>query len=174
MKSNLIVAAVLAATAASCAQEPTPSSGADQGEQAQATQEPTSTAPPAASSALVIGAGAAAGSDDWAVGDTIPSGRSGVPNIEILEVRENGSGEACGEGKTATLAYKAMKANGEVLDPGSRPFTFRVGSGQAIVGWDKVVARMRVGDSFVILMPEALAYPGRGNLKFEMKLLSVR
>ena len=114
------------------------------------------------------------GADAWSVGDTIPSGQSGVPDIEILEVRGNGTGPAGGMGKTATLAYKAMKANGEVLDPGSRPFTFKVGSGMAIVGWDKVVSRMRVGDSFVILMPEALAYRGRGDLKFEMELLSVK
>ena len=172
MKLNLIAAALLAAAAASCAQEPTPPADSAQEKQTQAPQEPTAPAQP---TAQPTGAATApAGSPNWAVGDTIPSGLPGVPDIKILEVRGNGTGPACGTGKSATLAYKAMKANGEVLDPGSRPFTFNVGSGQAIVGWDKVVSRMRVGDSFIILMPEALAYRGRGDLKFEMELLSVK
>ena len=112
---------------------------------------------------------------NWSAGDTIPSGKSSVPAIQILEVHKNGSGAACGTGKTATLAYKAMKADGSVLDPGSRPFSFEVGSGRAIEGWDVVVAKMRVGDSFTILLPQQLAYgPAQGDLKFDMELLSVR
>lgn len=113
-------------------------------------------------------------SDDWSAGDTIPSGRSGVADIQILEVHKNGSGPKCGTGKRATLAYKAMLKNGKILDPGSRPFTFRVGSGEAIKGWDVVVAEMRVGDSFTILLPQQLAYgASKGDLKFDMELLSV-
>ena len=178
MKFHTLAAALLAAAAAACASE-TPSPGTA-GSQAppttpapSTTQAPSTAQAPAPSPAVEPEAVAAA-ANAWAVGDTISSDLTGVPDIEILEVRGNGTGPACGTGKTATLAYKAMKANGEVLDPGSRPFTFRVGSGQAIAGWDKVVARMRVGDSFVILMPEALAYRGRGDLKFEMELLSFK
>jgi FKBP-type peptidyl-prolyl cis-trans isomerase len=105
----------------------------------------------------------------WKDGGMIPS------DIKILKVHKNGSGEACGLGKTATLAYKAMLANGDVLDPGTRPFTFEVGLGRAIKGWDIVVAKMKVGDSFTILLPEALAYgPSKGDLKFDMELLSFK
>lgn len=171
MNVQILTAALLAAAAASCSGQPTPHSDPSPAEAA-----PTESSPAAPPTGAVAAPPAEpqGGADAWSVGDTIPSGQSGVPDIEILEVRGNGTGPACGMGKTATLAYKAMKANGEVLDPGSRPFTFKVGSGMAIVGWDKVVSRMRVGDSFVILMPEALAYRGRGDLKFEMELLSVK
>lgn len=172
MNLHTLAAALLAAAVAACASE-TPSQGTA-GSQAPATTQAPSTTKAPAPSPEVEPETVAAAAKAWAVGDTISSDLTGVPDIEILEVRGNGTGPACGTGKTATLAYKAMKANGEVLDPGSRPFTFRVGSGQAIAGWDKVVARMRVGDSFVILMPEALAYRGRGDLKFEMELLSFR
>lgn len=111
----------------------------------------------------------------WKDGGTIPSGKPGVPDIKILKVHKNGSGEACGLGKTATLAYKAMLANGDVLDPGTRPFTFEVGLGRAIKGWDIVVSKMKVGDSFTILLPQALAYgPSKGDLKFDMELLSFK
>lgn len=110
----------------------------------------------------------------WSDGDTIPSGRDGVPDIQILKVHKNGSGPKCGTGKRATLAYKAMLADGTVLDPGTRPFSFNVGKREAIVGWDIVVAEMRIGDSFTILLPQQLAYgPGRGDLKFDMELLTV-
>ena len=163
MNSQILTAAPVGGPAASCGGRPTPDSD----------PFPAETSPPGSSPAAPPPE-PEGGAEAWSVGDTIPSGQSGVPDIEILEIRGNGTGPACGMGKTATLAYKAMKANGEVLDPGSRPFTFKVGSGMAIVGWDKVVSRMRVGDSFVILMPEALAYRGRGDLKFEMELLSVR
>ena len=109
----------------------------------------------------------------WMAGDQIDSGRSSVKPIDILEVHANGSGDVCGKGKRATLRYVAMNSDGSVLDPGRRPFTFRVGSGQAISGWDVVVAKMRVGDSLTLMLPQELAYgPSRGDLKFDMELLS--
>lgn len=112
-------------------------------------------------------------SKTWSDGDTIPSGKDGVADIQILKVHANGSGPACGTGKRATLAYTAMLANGTVLDPGTRPFSFKVGAGEAISGWDVVVAEMRVGDSFTIMLPQQLAYgPSKGDLKFDMELLS--
>jgi len=123
------------------------------------------------------GASGAAGEarSTWAAGGTIPSGRAGVAPVEILTVHKNGSGEVCGTGRTATLKYKAMKISGEVLDPGTRPFSFRVGSGEAIAGWDVIVAKMRVGDSFTVKVPKELAYgPAKGDLEFDMELQSVR
>ncbi|MFT5198129.1 MAG: FKBP-type peptidyl-prolyl cis-trans isomerase [Planctomycetota bacterium] len=111
----------------------------------------------------------------WSAGDTIPSGMKGVSDIQILQVHKNGSGDACGLGKSATLKYKAMLANGTVIDPGRAPFTFKVGAGRAIKGWDVVVSKMRVGDSFTILLPQQLAYgASKGDLKFDMELLSVK
>lgn len=92
-----------------------------------------------------------------------------------MTVHANGTGAVCGSGKKATLAYKAMLANGTVIDPGTKPFSFQVGAGQAIKGWDIVVAKMRVGDSFTIRVPQALAYgPEKGDLKFDMELLSFK
>jgi len=109
----------------------------------------------------------------WSDGDTIPSGMVNVPDIKILEVHKNGSGDECGSGKTAELKYKAMLADGTVIDPGTKPFSFKVGSGRAIKGWDVVVAKMRLGDSFTILLPQQVAYgPSKGDLKFDMELLS--
>ena len=50
-----------------------------------------------------------------------------------------------------------------------------MGAGKAIKGWDVVVSRMRVGDSFTIVLPQQSAYgPSKGDLKFDMELLSFR
>jgi len=112
---------------------------------------------------------------------TIPSGEAGVPDIEILEVHKTGEGDPCGVGKSATLKYKAMLADGTVVDPGTRPFTFAVGEGQAIRGWDLTVAQMRIGDSWTVLIPSPLAYGERGHpptlppnadMRFDMELVS--
>ncbi|MFT4539061.1 MAG: FKBP-type peptidyl-prolyl cis-trans isomerase [Planctomycetota bacterium] len=112
---------------------------------------------------------------DWTVGDTIPSGMEGVADITILAVHKNGSGDVCGTGKTATLKYKAMLADGKVIDPGTRPFSFEVGSGRAIKGWDVIVSKMRIGDSFTATCPQQLAYgASKGDLKFDMELLTVQ
>lgn len=109
----------------------------------------------------------------WKAGDTIPARRPGVPDIRILEVRKNGSGPVCGMGRRASVRYKAMREDGSVLDPGTRPYTFGVGRGEAIRGWDVVVSEMRIGDSFTIWMPKQLAYGDQqGNLKFDMELLT--
>lgn len=129
------------------------------------------TAPEAAPEMAPEGAAPAADVSTWATGSVIPSGMNGVPGIEILELRKNGSGPVCGTGKQATVQYKAMLADGTVKDPGPR-YTFKVGAGRVIKGWDLAVQKMRVGDSFIVKIPEGLAYPGQGDWKFEMELIS--
>jgi hypothetical protein len=152
---------------------------ADPSSKAAGTPDPVAGTPKSVTVKSVAGKSVAgksvAGKTGWTAGDKIPSGKAGVPDIQILTVHANGEGDVCGSGKSATLKYKAMKADGSVLDPGTRPFTFKVGARQAIVGWDIVVAKMRVGDNFTILLPQALAYgPSKGDLKFDMELLSFK
>ncbi len=67
------------------------------------------------------------------------------------------------------------------LDHGA-PFSFTVGAGQVIQGWDEAVAMMAVGEKARITVPAALAYgekgvegaiPANANLIFEVELLEV-
>ncbi len=64
----------------------------------------------------------------------------------------------------------------------NEPFTFVLGEGQVIAGWDEGVARMRVGDKVRLTIPPELAYGAEGypgaippdsTLVFEVELLSV-
>lgn len=46
-----------------------------------------------------------------------------------------------------------MPVNGTVIDPVNCPFTFTVGSGRTIKGWDLIVSKMRVSDRFTVRSP---------------------
>lgn len=63
-----------------------------------------------------------------------------------------------------------------------RPFTFRVGAGQVIRGWDETFATMKVGERRRIVLPPRMAYgdrgaggviPGGATLYFDVELLGI-
>lgn len=67
-------------------------------------------------------------------------------------------------------------------DHGSKPFSFTLGQGQVIKGWDQGVAGMRVGGERTLLIPPELGYGARGagnaippnaSLVFDVKLVGV-
>jgi FKBP-type peptidyl-prolyl cis-trans isomerase FkpA len=65
---------------------------------------------------------------------------------------------------------------------GGEPFTFRLGAGEVIRGWDQGFEGMRVGGKRRLIIPPDLGYgsagtqgiPGNAGLVFEMELLNVR
>ena len=102
-----------------------------------------------------------------------------------------GTGKAAVAGSTVTVHYtgwlyspKAPKQHGTQFDSsvGGDPFTFQLGSGQVIKGWDQGVAGMKVGGKRTLVIPAALGYGDRGagpippkaNLIFEVTLLDVK
>jgi peptidylprolyl isomerase len=63
-----------------------------------------------------------------------------------------------------------------------RPFTFKVGAGQVIRGWDESFSTMKVGERRKIILPARLAYgdrgaggiiPGGATLYFDVELLGI-
>ncbi|KAI2497264.1 peptidyl-prolyl cis-trans isomerase [Fragilaria crotonensis] len=64
----------------------------------------------------------------------------------------------------------------------NRPFTFRVGAGQVIRGWDEAFSTMSVGERRKIILPPRLGYgdrgaggiiPGGATLYFDVELLGI-
>jgi FKBP-type peptidyl-prolyl cis-trans isomerase FkpA len=102
-----------------------------------------------------------------------------------------GSGKVALPGTTVTVHYtgwlyapRADKQHGSQFDSsvGGEPFTFKLGAGMVIKGWDEGVAGMKVGGKRTLVIPAALGYGSRGagpippnaNLIFDVQLLDVR
>ncbi len=95
-----------------------------------------------------------------------------------------GSGAEAARGQTVTVHYVGSRQNGEVFDSSrtrGTPFTFTLGAGQVIAGWDEGVAGMRLGGRRTLIIPANLAYgntpPGSiiqpgDTLVFDVELLS--
>ena len=98
-----------------------------------------------------------------------------------------GTGVAAGSGDTVTVNYIGALTNGTVFDAsadhGTSGFSFVLGAGQVIKGWDQGVVGMKVGGERRLVIPAALAYgsqavggviPANSTLIFEVQLLSVQ
>jgi FKBP-type peptidyl-prolyl cis-trans isomerase len=97
-----------------------------------------------------------------------------------------GTGALATAGKTAVVHYTGWLLDGTKFDSSrdrNQPFSFPLGAGQVIKGWDEGVAGMKVGGKRTLIVPPALGYGARGaggvippnaTLKFEVELLDVR
>jgi len=98
-----------------------------------------------------------------------------------------GTGRPAEIGKTVSVHYTGMFLDGQVFDSSvarGELFTFKLGAGSVIRGWDIGVAKMKVGDKVRLILPSNLAYgaAGAGNgtippyttLIFDVELFTVR
>jgi FKBP-type peptidyl-prolyl cis-trans isomerase len=96
-----------------------------------------------------------------------------------------GSGAEAVAGKQVTVHYVGTLTDGSKFDSSrdrGKGFSFTLGAGQVIKGWDQGVAGMKVGGMRRLTIPSDLAYgdrgfppviPPRATLVFEVELLSV-
>lgn len=106
---------------------------------------------------------------------------SGLRYEDIVE----GSGPEPQAGQRLTVHYTLYFTDGtryqSSLDAG-QPFTFVIGAGQVIRGWDEGLATMKAGGQRLMYIPSALAYGSRGqgaippdtDLIFLVELLSIQ
>lgn len=99
---------------------------------------------------------------------------------------KQGAGDEATPGKTVTVHYVGTLTDGSKFDSSrdrGKGFTFKLGAGQVIQGWDQGVAGMKVGGLRKLTIPPDLAYGARGyppvippnaTLVFEVELLEVR
>jgi FKBP-type peptidyl-prolyl cis-trans isomerase len=103
--------------------------------------------------------------------------------IEDLQL---GDGTEAASGKRVTVHYVGTLTDGSKFDSSrdrGEGFTFRLGAGEVIKGWDQGVAGMKIGGLRKLTIPHQLAYgergyppviPPRATLVFEVELLEVR
>ncbi len=103
-----------------------------------------------------------------------------------------GKGKVAAVGKTVEVNYtgwlhdpKADKQRGKQFDSsvGRGPFSFPLGGGRVIKGWDEGVAGMKVGGKRTLVIPPEMGYGSRGaggvippnaTLVFDVELLDVK
>jgi len=76
-----------------------------------------------------------------------------------------GTGPEAVPGKSVEVHYTGTLADGTKFDSShdrKKPFSFRLGAGQVIKGWDEGVAGMKVGGTRKLVIPSGLAYGTRG------------
>src|SRR5688572_33238739 len=86
---------------------------------------------------------------------------SGLKYVDLVV----GTGRQPEVGDTASVHYTGWLADGKKFDSSrdrSEPFSFRVGAGQVIKGWDEGVKTMKVGGKRKLIIPPDLAYGARG------------
>jgi len=102
----------------------------------------------------------------------------------IITDLEVGEGDKAQQGQTVTVNYTGTLENGEQFDTsiGRAPFSFPLGAGRVIKGWDEGVVGMQIGGKRKLTIPPELGYGSRGagnvippnaTLIFEIELLKV-
>ena len=102
-----------------------------------------------------------------------------------IEILQEGAGNEAKAGGTVAVHYTGYLENGEVFDSNianDQPFSFTLGAGQVIKGWDLGVLGMKVGEKRKLTIAPALAYgtagvpgaiPANATLIFEVELLGI-
>ena len=113
-----------------------------------------------------------------------PRGRGEPRGLEIQDIKV-GQGAEAKSGMTVSVHYVGTLTNGSKFDSSrdrGRGFSFKLGAGEVIKGWDQGVAGMKIGGLRKLTIPPELAYgdngfppviPARATLVFEVELLGV-
>jgi len=131
-------------------------------------------------SAIILAA--CGGGDDLTQENETVTTDSGLQYVDLVV----GSGDSPQTGQSAVVHYTGWLEDGTKFDSSvdrGEPFSFAVGLGGVIAGWDEGVATMQVGGKRRLTIPPDLAYGARGagsaippnaTIIFEVELLEIR
>ncbi|GAB4147495.1 MAG: hypothetical protein Fur0046_25750 [Cyanobacteria bacterium J069] len=113
--------------------------------------------------------------------EAVVTTESGLKYVELVE----GTGAQPQSGQTVIVHYTGTLEDGTKFDSSrdrNQPFSFRLGVGQVIRGWDEGLSTMRVGGRRQLIIPPDLGYGARGaggvippnaTLVFDVELLRI-
>ncbi len=116
--------------------------------------------------------------------DTVTTA-SGLQYI-VVEKTKNTDAVIPQSGQTVDVHYTGFLLNGKVFDSSverGQPFSFELGQGRVIKGWDEGLALMQVGDKLRLIIPSSLGYgpngaggqiPPNATLVFDVELINVK
>ena len=105
--------------------------------------------------------------------------------LQYIDVKV-GDGAVAKKGDTVEVHYTGTLKDGKKFDSSKdrgQPFSFPLGAGRVIKGWDEGVAGMKVGGTRKLIIPSELGYGARGagnvippnaELHFEVELLKIK
>jgi len=106
-----------------------------------------------------------------------------VSQLAVIDTVD-GTGAEAKSGDTVTVNYIGVLPNGTVFDASQnhgQSFTFTLGAGAVIKGWDQGLVGMKVGGTRLVAIPPELAYggqavgqiPANSSLIFQVELVSI-
>lgn len=140
-----------------------------------------STATPTTSTTQFLNAGSASPSNSTPAN---PSNSSSTTTVGIRVLKE-GTGTGAKDGDTLSVLYTGKLTDGTVFDAsslhGNKPFSFQLGAGQVIKGWDEGLVGMKVNEERQLTIPPQLGYgsnavgsiPANSTLIFTVTLLKI-
>ncbi len=114
-----------------------------------------------------------------------PAEHTHVTESGLIIIEQGTDDVAATKGDKVTVHYTGRLENGTVFDsslPRSEPFTFTLGGGQVIKGWEEGVAGMKCGQKRQLIIPAKLGYgevgapptiPGGATLIFDVQVLYI-
>jgi FKBP-type peptidyl-prolyl cis-trans isomerase len=107
-----------------------------------------------------------------------------TPSGLLFKIMVPSNGRIALAGDTVSVLYLGSLVNGKVFDASQHniPFSFVLGAGTVIKGWDEGVAGMRIGETRKLIIPPNLGYGATGNasippnstLIFMVRLLNIQ
>jgi len=128
------------------------------------------------------------GKEEPEKGNTEPKTSTNAYEIQGMKIEtlKEGAGDVAQNGDTVNVHYTGTLEDGTKFDSSvdrGTPFSFALGAGQVIKGWDLGVAGMKVGEKRKLTIPPDLGYgatgtpggpiPPNATLIFEVELISI-